>query len=68
MQKWSENSQTSHNIMIWIHKNPKKVSNDFDQLVLHIPRRDEDLSLSEITCVRQVYFSGDVHHHFLRIT
>jgi hypothetical protein len=47
MQKWSENSQTSHNIMIWIHKNPKKISNDFEQLVLHNPHRDEDLSLSD---------------------
>jgi hypothetical protein len=46
MQKWSKNSQTSHDIIVWIHKNPKKVSNDFEQLVLHISRRDEGLSLS----------------------
>jgi hypothetical protein len=47
MQKWSENSQTSHNIIVWIQKNPKKISNDFEQLVLQIPHRDEDLSLSD---------------------
>jgi hypothetical protein len=39
MQKWSKNSETSHNIIVWIQKNPKKVSNDFEQLVLHIPHK-----------------------------
>jgi hypothetical protein len=43
MQKWFENSQTSHNTIVWIHKNPKKVSNYFKQLVLHIPHMDEHL-------------------------
>jgi hypothetical protein len=47
MQKWSENYKTSHHIMVWIHKNPKKVSNDFEQLILHISRRNEGLSLSD---------------------
>jgi hypothetical protein len=40
MQKWCKNSQTSHNIIVWIQKNPKKVSNDFEQLVLHIPHKN----------------------------
>jgi hypothetical protein len=47
MQQWYENSQTSQNIIVWIHKNPQKISNDFEQLVLHIPQRNEDLSLSD---------------------
>jgi hypothetical protein len=47
MQKWSENSQTLQNIIVWIHKNPKKISNDFEQLVLHISQRDEDFLLSD---------------------
>jgi hypothetical protein len=47
MQKWSKNSQTSQNIIVWIHKTPKKISNDFEQLVLYIPNRNEDLSLSD---------------------
>jgi hypothetical protein len=47
MQKWSEISQTSHNTIVWIQKNPKKVSNHFEQLVLQILHRDEDHSLSD---------------------
>jgi hypothetical protein len=47
MQTWSENFKTSYNIIFWIHKHPKKVSNDFEQLTLYIPHRDEHLSLSD---------------------
>jgi hypothetical protein len=36
MQKWSENYKTSQNIIVWIHKHPKKVSNDFEQLVANL--------------------------------
>jgi hypothetical protein len=46
MQKWSKNYKTSHDIIVWIHKHPKKVSNDFEQPVLHISHMDEGLSLS----------------------
>jgi hypothetical protein len=41
------NTQTLQNIIVWIHKNPKKISNDFEQLVLYIPHRNEELSLSD---------------------
>jgi hypothetical protein len=40
--------------MIWIHKNPKKVSNDFEELALRIPHKDEDLSLNDIVMCETV--------------
>jgi hypothetical protein len=47
MQTWSENSEISHNIIVWIHKHLKKVSNDFEQLVLYITHMNEHLLLSD---------------------
>jgi hypothetical protein len=46
MQKWSENYKTSHHIIVWIHKNPKKVSNDFEQLIVHISHLGPSISIS----------------------
>jgi hypothetical protein len=58
MQKWSENYKTSHHIIVLTHKNPKKVSNDFEQLILHISHRNEGLSLSDndVCVTRMLYW------------
>jgi hypothetical protein len=51
---WSENYKTSHHIIVWIHKNPKKVSNDFEQLIVHI-------SHSTHLTSRPKYFYQSIH-------
>jgi hypothetical protein len=62
MQTWSEISEISHNIIVWVHKHLKKISNDFEQQVLYIAHRDEHLLLCDNG------MCGDAHHHFLKIT
>ena len=42
----SENCTNAHDIMIHLHDHPKKVSNGFENVVLHIPQSATHVSLS----------------------
>ena len=44
---WSENRTDAQNIIVWLHKHPIKISNDFDKVVVYILYKHEQLSLSD---------------------